>query len=414
MKNLSRNYTDSSMLMKKGTLMRKFIPIILLISIFLNHANEGSVIKIGVAGPFTGSSSNLGISLKNGVRIAVDEINAEGGLLGSHIQLIERDDAANRVQSIDIAHEMVEKEKVIACIGYCNSALVLESSQIYQQARKPLIIAAATGKIITRLFSDAPENYIFRVVAEDGLQSRMIINEVVDKRKLKRAAIFSDTTNYGKLGHQELIKALKNKGLQPTIERKFNVGDKNMSSQLASAKSAGAEVILTYGMGTELSYLAKQLNDMEWNVPIIGSWTLSMSSFIENAEDSGEGACMPQTFIQAPSNKKRGLFIDNYLAKFQPKARRIESPAAAAQGYDAMKLLAAAIKQAGSDDGSKIVAALEKLDTIVEGVIADYDKPFNKNNHDAIKDDYVIMGVYQNGRVTYAYREDAQQSVKNL
>ena len=135
---------------------------------------------------------------------------------------------------------------------------------------------------------------------------------------------------------------------------------------------------------------------------MICTWTLSMSDFIDNAGPGGEGTRMPQTFIQEPNSLKRKAFIDAYLKTYKPKNNRIPSPVSAAQGYDSMYLLAAAIKQANSTEGSKILAALENLNEKVNGLIKNYTKPFSKTNHEAINLKDIVMGEVKNGKIVYS------------
>jgi branched-chain amino acid transport system substrate-binding protein len=142
---------------------------------------------------------------------------------------------------------------------------------------------------------------------------------------------------------------------------------------------------------------------------MVGSWTLSMANFIDNAGPGGEGARMPQTFIQEANTVKRKAFIDGYLKTFKPKNNRIDSPVSAAQGYDSVYLLAAAIKQAGSTDGVKIREALENLQTKVEGVVTTYDKPFTHDDHEAITANIPVFGEVKGSRVVYAYEEDSKK-----
>lgn len=119
---------------------------------------------------------------------------------------------------------------------------------------------------------------------------------------------------------------------------------------------------------------------------------------------------MPQTFIQAPTTPKRKAFIDSYLKTFKPKNNRIDSPVSAAQGYDSIYLLAAAIKQAGSTEGPKIKAALEDLKTPIEGVVTIYDKPFSAKDHEAITVNIPVFGEVKGQRVVYAYAEDEKKA----
>ena len=366
-------------------------------------------IKIGVAGPFTGGSSSMGVSMRDGVRLAVEEINKSGGVLGRKLQVVERDDEAKNERGVQIAQELINKEKVTATVGYINTGVALASQRFFQEAKIPVINNVATGSIITTQFKDQPENYIFRNSANDSIQAPMIVEEAITRRGFKKVAILADSTNYGQLGREDLEKALAAKGVKPVAVEKFNIKDVDMTAQLLKAKEAGADAVLTYAIGPELAQIANGMTKLGWKVPMVGSWTLSMANYIDNAGPGGEGARMPQTFIQQGDTPKRKTFIDSYLKTFKPKNNRIDSPVSAAQGYDSIFLLAAAIKQANSTDGPKIKEALENLNTKVEGVVTTYDKPFTKDDHEAITANIPVIGEVKAGKVVYAYDADMKK-----
>ncbi len=381
----------------------------LLVSAGLSWSQE--TIKIGVSGPYTGGSSSMGVSMRDGVRLAAEEINKAGGVLGKKIQLIERDDEAKNERGVQIAQELINKEQVVATVGFINTGVAQAAQRFYQEAKIPVMNNVATGSILTQQFKapDYTENYIFRNAAHDSIQAPMIVEEAVVKRGFKKVAILADSTNYGQLGLADLEKALGAKNMKPVAVEKFNIKDIDMTAQLLKAKEAGAEVILTYGIGPELAQIANGMTKLGWKVPMIGSWTLSMANFIDNAGQGGQGARMPQTFIQEPNTVKRKAFIDAYVKSFKPKNNRIDSPVSAAQAYDSIYLLTAAIKQAGSTNGVKIKEALENLQTKVEGVVTVYDHPFTKDDHEAITANIPVFGEVKNGRVVYAYQEDQEK-----
>ncbi|MEQ1695061.1 MAG: ABC transporter substrate-binding protein [Hyphomicrobiaceae bacterium] len=352
-------------------------------------------IKIGLSGPFTGGSSAMGVSMRDGVKLAVEEINKKGGVMGRQIALVERDDEAKNEVGVQVAQELINKEKVVATVGFINTGVSLASQRFYQEAEIPVMNNVATGTAVAKQFP-AP-NYIFRTSANDSVQSAMIVEEAIGRKKFKKVAILADSTNYGQFGKDDLVKALTAKGVTPVAIEKFNVKDTDMTSQLLKAKEAGAEAVLTYAIGPELAQIANGMAKLGWKVPMIGSWTLSMGSFIDPAGANGDGAMMPQTFIQAPTTPKRKAFIEAYQAAY--KVDRIASPVSAAQGYDSVYLLAAAIEQAKSTDGPKIREALESLKTKVEGVVTTYDAPFTKDDHEAISANIPVMGVVKGGRV---------------
>ncbi|MFT5589120.1 MAG: branched-chain amino acid transport system substrate-binding protein [Bradyrhizobium sp.] len=359
-------------------------------------------IVIGVSGPFTGGSAPMGVSMRDGVKLAVSEINAKGGLLGRQITLIERDDEAKNERGVQVAQELINKEKVVATVGFINTGVALASQRFYQEAKIPVMNNVATGSIVTKQFADQPENYIFRNSANDAIQSAMIVEEAIVKRKFTKVAILADSTNYGQLGREDLEKALAKKGIKAVAIEKYNIKDVDMTAQLLKSKQAGAQAVLTYGIGPELAQIANGMEKLSWKVPMIGSWTLSMANFIDNAGKNGDGSLMPQTFIQDPTTSKRKAFIDAYVKTYSPPGGRIPSPVSAAQGYDSIFLLAAAIKQAGSTDGSKVREALENMKEKVDGVVTSYAKPFTKDDHEAIKIDVPVFGEVKDGRIVLA------------
>ncbi|WP_374624940.1 ABC transporter substrate-binding protein [Pandoraea sp.] len=371
-------------------------------------------IKIGVSGPYTGGSSSMGVSMRDGVRLAASEINKAGGVLGRQIVLVERDDEAKNERGVQIAQELINKERVVATVGFINTGVALASQRFYQDAKIPVFNNVATGTVITEQFKAPkyPDNYVFRNSAKDSIQAPMIVEEAITRRGFKKPAILADSTNYGQLGREDLEKALAAKGIKPVAEEKFNIKDVDMTAQLLKAKQAGADVILTYGIGPELAQIANGMGKLGWKLPLVGSWTLAMANYIDNSGANGEGARMPQTFIQEPNTPKRKAFIDAYLAMFKPKNNRIDSAVSAAQGYDSIYLLAAAIKQAGTTDGPKVRAALENLKTPVDGVVTTYDHPFTHDDHDAISANIPVMGEVKGDRVVYAYDTDLKAGSK--
>jgi branched-chain amino acid transport system substrate-binding protein len=361
-------------------------------------ARADDPLAIGVIGPFTGGSAPMGISMLGGVRLAVDEINRSGGVLGRPIALVERDDMANNERGARIGEELTSSHRVVAAVGLINTGVTLAAAPYFEGARIPLIVNVATGSLITKLFAppEYRENYIFRMSTSTTVEVAMITAEVI-RRGLDKVAILADSTQYGQVGRTDLVAALAKRHVTPVSIEKFNIGDTSMKDQLRRARAAGAQVLLTYGIGPELAHIALDRTALGWNVPIIGAWTLSMSNFIDLAGPSAEGASMPQTFIQEPSTPRRAAFIATYQRTYG--VDRIPSPPSAAQGYDSVYVLAAAITQAGSADGPAIRAALDDLAKPVPGLIKTYDHPFSPANHEAIKIGDVVFGVVKNGRV---------------
>ena len=366
-------------------------------------------IKIGLSGPYTGGSSSMGVSMRDGARLAAKEINANGGVLGRQIQLIERDDEAKNELGAQIAQELINKEKVVATLGFINTGVALASQRFYQEAEIPVINNVATGTVITSQFKapDYDTNFVFRNSANDTLQAGMMADEALRQGR-KKIAILADSTNYGQLGREDLEKALKAKSVTPVVVEKFNIKDVDMTAQLLKSKEAGADVILAYGIGPELAQISSGMAKLGWKVPMITSWPASMQSYIDIAGDNGNGTIMPQTFIEDQTLPKRKAFLENYYKSFG--VTKIPTPVAGAQSYDSVYLIAAAIKQAGSTDGNKIRTALENLNEKVEGVVTTYDHPFTSKDHNAVTGNMVVFGKVENGRIVYDKPDDAKRA----
>jgi branched-chain amino acid transport system substrate-binding protein len=355
-------------------------------------------IKVGVYGPFTGGSAGMGVSMRNGAALAMEEINAAGGILGKHVIMVARDDEARNERGAQIMQELLEKENVVAVLGPINTGVADASSRYAEEKHVPLIINASAGAKVNELFAQYPQNYVFRIAAGDALQTEVIVREAVDGRKYTKVALLCDDTNYGQNGRAKMEKALEKRKIKPVYVGKFKIKDTDMTAQLQEAKAAGAQALLLYGIGPELAAIANSMNRIGWNVDMIGAWTLSMSAFISNAGKNGDGATMPQTFIEAGAKGPlQTKFVKAYETKFHEKP--ISVAVAAAQGYDSMYLLKLAIEQAGTTDGPKVREALEDLKKPYDGVTGHYAPPFTKTDHEAVKDSNVVMGVVKDGKV---------------
>jgi branched-chain amino acid transport system substrate-binding protein len=383
-----------------------------LILSFTIHATAAEPIRIAVTGPYTSGSSPMGLSMLAGVRMAAAEVNQGGGLFGRPIELIERDDKSDPETGKQIVQELIEKDKVVAALGFANTGVSLAAQRLYQNAKIPVINNVATGGKITTQFQppEFPENYVFRNAASDNIQSQMIVREAVEKRNFKKIAIFHDTTAYGEQGRELLLEQLDTRNLKPVAIESFKLGTTNLSDALKRAKDAGAEAILTYAIGPELAVIANGRAKMGWTPPMIGSWPLSLPNFIEAAGKNSEGARMPQTFIEEANNSRRTSFILAYHNA--NKTKQIPSAVSAAQGYDSFLLLIGAMIQAKSVEGSKVRQALENLTKPVYGVITTYDKPFSATDHEALSQNMLVMGEVKQGRIGYAYADEERRSLQ--
>jgi len=386
--------------------------------------HAGDTVKIALTGPFSGGSAPMGTSARDGSKLAIAEINAAGGIqVGSKkmkIEIIERDDEAKNERGALIAQELAAMGDLSGVIGTVNTGVCMAGDKHLQEKGITKIICPAAGSASMTQWSKAgvKDNSIFRFAAHDGIQAAMVVEEAINRKFTKVAVVF-DSTNYGVSGRDDMLDQIKKQGnkLEVVAQEKFNIGDKDMTAQLLRAKSAGAQAILIWGIGPELAAISNGEAKIGMKAPLIGGWTLSMSNYIDNAGKNGNGTLMPQTFIEEPITPKAKAFIDGYHKTF--KVGRIPSPVAAAQGYDAVYLMAAAVKQAGSTDTHKVKEALEDLKEPVQGVIATWNHPYTKwdpadvTTHEAFRREQTVMGMVKDGHVVFGNDADRERLRKS-
>jgi branched-chain amino acid transport system substrate-binding protein len=393
----------------------------LALSLAVSPALAADTIKLALTGPYSGGSAPMGTSTRDGSKLAIAEINAAGGIqVGAKkmkIEIIERDDEAKNERGALIAQELAAMPDLSGVIGSVNTGVVMAGDKHFQEKGITKIICPAAGSASMTQWLDKPGApgpktlSIFRFAAHDAVQADLVVAEAI-ARGLTKVAIFHDDTNYGVSGRDDLLNQIKLQGDKLTVltQEKFKIGDKDMTAQLLKAKSLGAQAILIWAIGPEEAAVSNGMAKLGYKVPLIGGWTLSMSNYIDNAGANGNGTLMPQTFIEEPINPRAKAFIDAYHKAYG--VTRIPSAVAAAQGYDAVLIFAAAVKQAGSADTRKIHDALEDLKEPVEGVIARWVKPYSKwsptdvTTHEAFRREQTVMGMVKDGRVVFANEAD--------
>jgi branched-chain amino acid transport system substrate-binding protein len=404
---LSHNQNKSTM-----KVFRLLLAVLLAVSQSV-PAMAAEFIKIAVTGPFSGGSAPMGTSMRDGVRLAFAQINRNGGItVGGRkmaVVLVERDDEGKNDRGALVAQEISSMDDISAVIGTVNTGVAVMGDKYYVAKGLVKIITPAAGSMSLTQWNKAgvKDLPIFRFAAHDGIQAGMVVEQALNLR-LTKVAILHDATNYGVSGRDDLVAQIEKTGnkLHVVAIEKFAIGDRDMTAQLKKARLAGAQAILIWGIGPELAAVASGKEKLGYKVPIIGGWTLSMSNFIDAAGAAGNGALMPQTFIEDESIRRARPFIQAYHKAYG--VSRIPSPVSAAQGYDAALVLAEAIHEAGSTNPSKIKEALENLKGTVRGAITDWKKPWSKwdpadsDSHEAFRRGNTVIGKVQNGRVVLA------------
>lgn len=235
----------------------------------LAHAQT---IKVGVLAPLTGGASDIGNPMLNGMRLAIDTFNANGGYLGQRIELVVKDDRSRPDIGRQQAQAMIN-EGVVAAMGLGTTGVAMKTIDLFQKAGVPVFVASATGTDITRSAPTMKDSVIFRVSARDDMQIPFAVADLQRKR-IQRLAVFADNSGYGEAGLRDLRQALAGKDIQITHLSRFDNGVKDLSAEVQKARQSGAQAIFSITLGNENAVLAKARAAQGWHVMHIGPWTL--------------------------------------------------------------------------------------------------------------------------------------------
>jgi branched-chain amino acid transport system substrate-binding protein len=361
-------------------------------------------IKIGQVAALSGASAQSGEAIARGLSIAIDEINAKGGLLGRKLQLVQRDDESAPPKGIVAVRELIAKEKVTALFGGIDSPVALASVPVVNKEKVPYFAVWAAGTGITR--NGADPNYVFRVSAVDVLVDVKLLDYAAKKFAVKKPGLMLINNPWGESNEKGLVAADKdNAGVEIAGIEKFENADVDMTPQLSRLKEKGADSIILVVNAPPGAQVMKSRERMGWMVPVVSHWGISGGRFPELAGPTAGDAHFVQTYSFFGKLNATGERVLAALKAKYPEIKGPEdifAPVGTANAYDAMHLLALAITQAGSADGDKVREALEDLKGKYEGLIKAYDKPFSKTEHDALGPGDYIMVRYDGNKIVPA------------
>ncbi|HEY1287752.1 MAG TPA: ABC transporter substrate-binding protein [Burkholderiales bacterium] len=347
-------------------------------------------IKIGLVTALSGQSARAGEAITRGLQVAIDEINAKGGLLGKKLELVRRDDESIPAKGVIAARELYFKEKVAVLIGGLDSPVALAIVPIANENKLPFMDPWAAGTPITK--NGAKDNYVFRVSAVDELVDKAMLQYAQKNHGAKKPGMILVNNPWGESNEKGLTAALAEKKMKAAGIEKFEGNDVDVVPQLSRLKSAGTDVLFLVGNVGPSSQVVKSLDRMGWMPPIVSHWGPAGGRFTELAGPSAKNVHFVQTYSffgnQSPVGQK---VLKALMAKYPDiKGAGDVTPAVGvANAYDAMMLSALAIQNAGSTDGKKVRDGYYKIGKY-EGLIKTYNKPFTPENHDALtENDYV-------------------------
>jgi len=378
--------------------MKRLLFILALAAALPAFAQE--TIKIGLVTALSGQSARAGEALTRGLQVAIDELNAKGGVLnGRKFELVRRDDEATPAKGVIAARELYFKEKVAVLFGGLDSPVALAIVPIANENKMPFMDPWAAGTPITK--NGAKDNYVFRVSAVDEIVDKAILQYAQKTYNAKNPGLILVNNPWGESNEKGLRAALAAKSIKPAGIEKFEQDDVDVVPQLSRLKAAGADCLFLVGNVGPSSTVVKSLDRMGWMPPIVSHWGPAGGRFTELAGPSAKNVHFVQTYSffgpQSPVGQK---VLKALMAKYPDvKGPGDVTPAVGvANAYDAMMMSAMAIQNAGSTEGSKVRDGYYKIERY-DGLVKTYVKPFTAQNHDALSENDYVWAQFVDNRI---------------
>lgn len=312
-------------------------------------SSGGQEVVIGEYGSLTGSTATFGQSTHNAILMAVEEINAAGGVLGKQVKVIVEDDQSKPEEAATAVTKLINQNRVVAVLGEVASSRSLAAAPICQAARVPMISPSSTNPRVTQV-----GDYIFRVCFVDSFQGLVMARFAANSLKAHRVAILYDVRNDYSVGLRVFFtQGFTALGGEIAAEQSYSEGDADFHAQLTQLKSVAPEAIYVPGYYTEVGTIARQARELGLTVPLLGGDGWDSPRLTEIGGDAINGCYFSNHYYVDDPNPTIQKFVSGYKTKYG-----ILPDALAALGYDAAKILLEAIGRAGSTEGPKVRAVL--------------------------------------------------------
>ncbi len=339
--------------------------VLFLLPLAAGPAAAADVIKIGLLAPLTGFAAADGLSVSNSVKLAVDQVNERGGLLGKKVELIVEDDAAQAKEAVGLARKLVQRDGVVAVVGGSYSMPSRAVAPLFQEFGIPFVAGYAVHPDIT-----VAGDFCFRNGFLGTVEGRGAGVVAVDMLQAKTVGLLTMDNDFGRTladGFREYVVA---KGAKVVFDQIYPLGEKDFSAYLTSIKDADPDVVLASGYYAEAAGIVKQAYEMGLRSQILGEEGYDSPKFIELAgAEAAEGTIIVTNLDRDDPRPVVQEFISEYRKRYG-----MEPDMVGASNYDAFMIIADAIRRAGTTDPEQVrdaIAATSDFDGVT-GIITGF------------------------------------------
>jgi branched-chain amino acid transport system substrate-binding protein len=315
-------------------------------------------IVIGHYGSLTGNTAHFGQDTDKAIRLAVDEVNAAGGVLGKKVRVVTLDDRGDSAEAANAVTRLIDVEKAVTILGEVSSSLSLSGGRVAQRRQVPMISPSSTNPKVTQV-----GDYIFRVCFLDPFQGKVMADFARDTLKFDRVAILKDVKNDYSIGLADAFRAaFTARGGQVAVEQSYSAGDTDFSAQITAIKAANIQGMYVPGYYAEVGSIARTAQRLGVKVPLMGGDGWDAPDLFQIGGDALEGSFFSNHFAPDVATAKSQKFVSDFKAKYGQDPTGL-----GALGYDAAGVLFAAITKSGKTDPAGIREALTQVKNF-EGV----------------------------------------------
>lgn len=334
----------------KRFLLSSLLTVLVLAGCNSGAANSGAdEIVIGEYGSLTGENATFGISTRNGIDMAIEDINNAGGVLGKKVRVIVEDDQGRAEEAQTVVTKLITKDKVVALLGEVASSNSMAAAPVAQQNQIPMISPSSTNPQVTKM-----GDYIFRVCFIDPFQGYVMAKFASSTLKMTKVAILRDIKNDYSVGLADVFTENFTKmGGTIVADESYSASDTDFNAQLTSIKAKNPQAVFVPGYYTAVGLIARQAKRQGLTVPLLGGDGWDSPSLIEIGGKDLEGSFLSNHYsVDDPSPR-----IQKFVAAYKAKYNAVPD-ALAGLGYDSAMVLFDAMKRAGSTEGPKVRDAI--------------------------------------------------------